>query len=479
MHAGGNRIVFIEFNELCPELLGRWMGDGTLPNFKRFHAASQVFTGVADVADPKFLEPWIQWYSMHTGLSYDQHQVFHLTDGPGAGHTDIWHALLAAGLSVGNCAGMNAPGFAAPGSFYLPDPWCRTETPYPAELAAYQTVVVNKVQENTKATTALGRAEYIEFAKFLVGNGLRSGTVLAIAEQLFSEVRSRGSAWKRAALLDKLQFDIFLKLWKRSRPDFASFFLNSTAHFQHAYYHLLEPGKFDLPAAELDDPVHRDAIRFGYREMDRLLGDFMALERHGVTLVLATALSQQPDAGAGKRYYRPRDVDGLMRRLELRPERLLPVMAHQFSAQFATQAEADTARDRLRHITLDGYRVFQCDTGTPLTVFFGCTVGSAVPETAQLLFGEGANAGTPFHEIFYQIRHMKTGVHHPDSVLWFKTGIHAVHAERTSILNVFPTLLDYYGVALAPADGLPRTGHSILDQAGMARFRTPQAIAAE
>ena len=70
--------------------------------------------------------------------------------------------------------------------------------------------------------------------------------MVAILEQLFSELRTGETGWKRATLLDKLQLDIFLRLWKREKPDFASFFLNSTAHFQHAYFHLLEPEQFTL-----------------------------------------------------------------------------------------------------------------------------------------------------------------------------------------------------------------------------------------
>lgn len=479
MHAGGNRIVFIEFNELCPSLLARWMEDGTLPNFRRFHDASQVFTGVADVADQRFLEPWIQWYSMHTGLSYDQHQVFHLTDGPTAGHTDIWHALLAAGRTVGNCASMNAGRFAAPGSFYLPDPWCVTEEPYPAKLAAYQKVVASKVQENSNSNVTVGRADYFALLKFLVGNGLRTGTVMAILEQLFSEVRSGETGWKRATLLDKLQLDIFLRLWKRDKPDFASFFLNSTAHFQHAYFHLLEPEQFTLPAGDLDDKVHRDAILFGYREMDRLLGEMMALEPYGVTLVLSTALSQRPNADAGKRYYRPRDVAGLMRTLGLQPVQLLPVMAHQYSARFDTPAAAQSARARLEQVMLDGKPVFGFDEAPEDLLFFSCAIGTEVPAETRLALAPGSDDGPLFKDIFYKIPHMKTGIHHPDSALWFKTGQHAVHPERTSILNVFPTLLDYFGVPLAPVDGLARTGHSILDQIGMERFTARQAVAAE
>jgi hypothetical protein len=113
------------------------MGDGTLPNFRSFFEASHAFTTIADAAPPA-LEPWIQWYSLHTGLSYQQHRVFRLTDGPQAGHPDIWEVIRNAGLTVFNCSSMNAKSFASSGSLFIPDPWCTSESAYPKELNRFQ-----------------------------------------------------------------------------------------------------------------------------------------------------------------------------------------------------------------------------------------------------------------------------------------------------------------------------------------------------
>ncbi|WP_149541341.1 alkaline phosphatase family protein [Siccirubricoccus phaeus] len=479
MSGQGRRLILVEFNELCPGLLDRWMAEGRLPNFRRFHDSAQVLTGTADVTEQQFLEPWIQWYSLHTGLGYDQHKVFHLTDGPRAGFTDIWHALLAAGHSVGNFAGMNAGAFAAPGSFYLPDPWCSTEPPYPAELATYQRIVVTKVQENSNATASVGGTDYARFLSFLAMNGLRGGTLMAIGRQLLAELSNRQAGWKRAALLDKLQLDLFLRFWKRDRPDFASFFLNSTAHFQHAYFHLLEPGQFALPAEDFADSEHRDAILYGYQQMDSVLADLLALERDGAMLVLSTALSQQPNPGAGRRYYRPSDAEALLARMGVQPELLLPVMAHQYSATFPDAAATEAARTRLAAAHLEGRPLFTFDPAPENTLFFGCGIGVDLPPDAQLSLARDSNATLPFFEHFYRVPHIKAGMHHPDSVLWFKTGHHAVHPGRCSILDIFPTLLEYYGVAAAPADGLPRRGRSFADRIGLGRFEAALPIAAE
>jgi len=69
----------LEFNEICPPLLNRWMAEGKLPHFSALYNSSQIFTSIADVSDPDCLEPWIQWYSIHAGLPYDEHRIFYLT----------------------------------------------------------------------------------------------------------------------------------------------------------------------------------------------------------------------------------------------------------------------------------------------------------------------------------------------------------------------------------------------------------------
>src|ERR1700741_3248408 len=102
-----DRVIMIELNELVPRLMDRWIADGSLPNFKALHDRSLRFITEADVQQPSELEPWIQWYSIHTGLAYDQHGVKHLTDGPHAAHKDIYETLLEAGLKAGCLGSMN------------------------------------------------------------------------------------------------------------------------------------------------------------------------------------------------------------------------------------------------------------------------------------------------------------------------------------------------------------------------------------
>jgi hypothetical protein len=336
-------------------------------------------------------------------------------------------------------------------------------------------VVLSKVQENTNASGPLDRKAYIDFLRFISTHGLSTRSMLAVLQQLAVERLTKGTSWRRAALLDKIQMDVFLHYWRRLKPDFSTFFLNSTAHFQHAYFHLLEPDSFDLPASAFADDEHRDAILFGFQQMDRLLAEFMALERQGVTLILATALSQKPNPGAARQYYRPRDMAKLFQMVGVKSFNLLPVMAQQYSVEFSDQAAADDARARLESVMYAGEPAFEFFRAKPATLYFGFAYPGYAPDDAVILFPSNDRPSIPFYELFYRIPHAKSGAHHPESVVWFKTGTHRVAPNPISILDVFPTLLDYYGVAVSQEGSYVREGRSLLAELGMERSAPPVA----
>jgi hypothetical protein len=62
-------------------------------------------------------------------------------------------------------------------------------------------------------------------------------------------------------------------------------------------------------------------------------------------------------------------------------------------------------------------------------------------------------------------------MHSPQSALWFKTGDFQVHEDRVSILDVLPTLAEYYGVDAPEEEGMTRPGRSILQKLGIAPYR--------
>ena len=234
-------LIVLEFNELCPSLLEKWMGEGLLPNFKAFYDQSKVFITKPDVEASEYLEPWIQWYSVHTGLAYDEHKVFNLSDGPPAGHPDLWKILQEAGFSVGNISSMNAAGLSQKGSFYMSDPWCSGQNAFPSALQPIQDFVQKSVQNSSlpKDNVLSSIFSNATLLLRLAQAGLSYATISAAVSQLFKEKFNHNSSWKRVVLLDYILVDIFKKFFISNKPSFSTFFSNSTAHLQHAYWRFM------------------------------------------------------------------------------------------------------------------------------------------------------------------------------------------------------------------------------------------------
>ena len=450
---GGQRLIALELNELCPALLARWMADGILPNFKALHDASDVFVTRADVDEPALLEPWIQWYSVHTGLPYDTHRVFHLTEGKRGGHDDVYRLLLAAGRQVASFASMNVAPFYGEGSLFVGDPWSEEGDAFPAELNTYNRFVSRNVREYSNASDRMSVGDYARFLAFMAGHGLSAATVAGIVKQLGEEkLTSRELSWRRVAILDALQFDVFRYYYRKLRPDFASFFANSVAHLQHSYWRHMDPEPFTIRPDAAEMVSYGDAIRTGYIAMDAIVGRFLKLaEAEGATLMFLTALSQQPflrhEELGGQHFYRLHSVEAFLRRLGIVASEVSPTMTHQYLAQFGSAELAQAGRERLAALRLEeGRQLFGFpDVETePGSLYFGCQISiRTAPETPVI----DGNSAIPFGELFYRIDAIKSGRHHPHGCLWIRNGRHRVHEDQPSILDVLPTQLDLLGVA--------------------------------
>jgi hypothetical protein len=448
------RLIVLELNELCPHLLERWMADGSLPNFRRLHTRSDVFVTRADVEDAALLEPWIQWYSVHTGLPYSEHKVFHLTEGRNGGHRDIFALLRATGRRVASMASMNLAPFAEAGSLYVGDPWSEEGDAVPSELNAYNSFVSHQVREYSNAAERFGLRDAARFLSFMASHGLSAATIAGILRQLASEKLSRRPlGWRRVAVLDALQADVFAHYHRRLSPHFATFFANSVAHLQHSYWRHMDPEPFSVRPGPEEMAAYGEAIHWGYRAMDRIVGRVLKLaEAQGATVMFLTALSQQPflrhEEFGGQHFHRLHSVERFFGDLGLAPDEVSPTMTHQYLARFGSAELAQSARARLAALRLeDGREVFGFPAidAAPGALYFGCQIAARTPLDTPV---RDASTGMlrAFGELFYRIDAIKSGRHHPDGCLWIETGRHRLHEHRPSILDVLPTQLEMLGV---------------------------------
>lgn len=225
--------------------------------------------------------------TVHSGVPYSEHQIFFLDEGYKPKSKSIWDILSDAELRVWICGSMNVS-YSSPLNGYIMPDFCRTKiTPNSDELLPYFRFVQKQVQEHTNDSVSLNHTEYLRFLGFMSSHGLSINTISAIAQQLIRERITGKYRWQRATIADKLQFDIFRWYYQKIQPHFSTFFLNSTAHFQHMYWRNMEPDKFQVKPSAKEQMEYENAILFGYQEMDQIISTFLNLVDSNYSHLLA------------------------------------------------------------------------------------------------------------------------------------------------------------------------------------------------
>ena len=346
-------LIFLELNELNFEFVEHYARQGMLPAFARLIAAhGYARTRSEDVYEQ--IEPWIQWFTVHTGKSYAEHQVFRLGDGPQAGVAQIWEALERKGLKVGAFSPMNAGNAVAEAAFFVPDPWTKTAVSAPPLMRAAYEAICQAVGDNAEGRVTPRSA--LPLLAGLVGYSRVRHWPQYLAEAL----AGLKSHWPRAIFLDRFLADCFFHLWGRTRPDFATVFLNGAAHIQHHYlfnsvaYH----GPYRNPPWYL--PAGVDPVREIYRLYDAVLADCLPLEPRP-RIMIATGLHQDP-MDEPVFYWRLRDHAAFLRSIGCEFVSVEPRMSRDFLVLCADGAQAAAAAARLASgCAPDGLPLFDVD----------------------------------------------------------------------------------------------------------------------
>jgi hypothetical protein len=346
------KLLFLELNELNFEYVEHYARAGRLPAFARVLSANgYARTRSEELYD--HIEPWIQWITVHTGKPYREHGVFRLGDGPRAGLRQIWEELAGRGLKVGAFSPMNAPAVPA-AAFFVPDPWTPTSVTAPALMSRAYMAICQAVGDNAEGRVAPGSALP------LLAGLLRYGRLRNWPAYLSEGLSGLRSHWPRAIFLDRFLGDCFLHLWRRTRPDFATLFLNGAAHIQHhcmfnsPAYH----GPHRNPAWYLPQGV--DPVLEIYRLYDRLLEECLGLADRP-RVMIATGLHQDP-VDEPVFYWRLRDHAAFLKRIGCEFVSVEPRMSRDFLVTCADALQSARAAAILRSGRApDGTSLFEAD----------------------------------------------------------------------------------------------------------------------
>lgn len=431
----------LELNELSPPLLEKFMAAGDLPNFTKLYNSSVVRTTHAS-EEPPFLEPWIQWPTIHFGVGRDEHRAFHLGDGRRFEGAGLARTLSDSGVRVGVFGSMNL-NYDRLNGYYVPDAWDAQGQAYPKELRTFASFVARQVRESSRDGAKIGLSDAFAFVSFLLRNGLRFGTLCSIGKQLIFERFRANTRWKRALLQDSISYDVFESINSKYRVEFATFFSNSVAHFQHYHWRDMAPEVFDHPLEDGTDFSHRDAIRQGYISNDRVVGRVLR-SYPKATIIFATGLSQQPWTDTAKCVYRPRDFEKLLNFARISGAHAEPVMAEDFRV---VGGDPIAIKEALLSLRSDGEAIMRAAV-IEGGVQSGCAVFDGDARHLDRIV-TGPAGSMRFGELFYRLSAMRSGRHHPEGALWIRDGSpHRVETDFIALESIAPMILNMFSVAI-------------------------------
>jgi len=119
--------ILLGLNEINFDYIKFYANQGKLPVLKSLLDKHPL---IETESEKKYqlLEPWIQWVTIHTGKTYEEHQVYRLGDiTERKDLKQLWETFEENGVSVGAISPFNADNRLKNPSFFVPDPWTKTK----------------------------------------------------------------------------------------------------------------------------------------------------------------------------------------------------------------------------------------------------------------------------------------------------------------------------------------------------------------
>jgi len=276
-------MILLALNELNLDYIRGYVNQGKLTNFAELLKYDVVNTKSEDKY--KLLEPWIQWVTVQTGKTYEEHQVFRLGDMVDRPDLhQIFEDLEKSGLSVGAISPFNADNRLNSSKFFIPDPWTQTKASGSYIIEKLSRTVSRFV--NSNASGKVGPTDVI---------WLLLGFIIYVRikrwPKFFKLVSLRKKPGVKAAILDMILLEVFVTLQKKHKPDYSHLFFNGGAHVQHHYMFNSSQYKGSFKNPEWYCPSDWDPILMMLETYDTIIGDLL---RTGERILGVTGLHQVP-----------------------------------------------------------------------------------------------------------------------------------------------------------------------------------------
>jgi hypothetical protein len=429
-------LVLIEMNEINFDLVQKYIAkdSSALPSFQKLLRSCKTLT-VAEDSYPN-IEPWIQWVSVHTGLTYAEHNIFRLGDIVGSGVPQIYELLEQSNLRVGCISPMNAENRLADAAYFIPDAWTQTQPDSSWWSRRLHKAICQVVNDNAKKHVSLGSIISLVAALARFAQPKNYGLYLSLLKG------AAKSSWYKALLLDLLLHDLHVSLLRSKAPDFSSVFLNAGAHIQHHYFLMSEAIQDEISIRNPSwySPAGTDPVYVMLTVYDRILCDY--LSNNDREYIVATGLSQVP-FNYVKYYYRLKRHEMFLRELGLNFTQVYPRMTRDFLIEFSDRTSAVNGINLLRGIKHENTEVpiFGEIEDRGCSAFVTLTYPYEI--TADTVIVSGSTKRNFYSDVAFVA--LKNGMHSSDGYAFFSPGI-AKYAPNggEQVGRLYSTIRDYF-----------------------------------
>jgi hypothetical protein len=464
-------VLVVEVNEVTWNLIDPLIKQGRLPTFARLKREG-AWASPMSVDLPPQLDPWITWTTVYTGRPQSDHNVLFLQQPPETIRAKrIWEICHEAGLKIGVYGSLCSWPPQKVKGFYVPDSFAPDTATYPESLQPIQKLNLTYTRSVRLPSDQDGVMFKAKLGAKLLKLGLSASTISRIARQLARERRNPRLRWQRVALQPVVNFDFFSRLYRRHRPEFASFHTNHVAHYMHTYWKAMQPDLFSQETTDEERRNYSGTIEHGYRRADELLKRMMGLMDSNTVMVVASSMGQKPfitSLKKGKRVGQIRSLERLVNILGAEGiVRALPTMSDQFNLYADTSATREFVLANLKAVYIDTLErpMFNIEAvENSLTVTLKHYDETSEESRCVFPHREKENSFR-FEDLVYGTGMVKSGCHDPTGMMMlYGSGIRpGARIGHCTNLDIAPTLLTLLGLPV-PEEMKGRVLHEAFDE---------------
>tara|TARA_B100000787_G_C16197127_1_gene301781 strand:+ start:3525 stop:4820 length:1296 start_codon:yes stop_codon:yes gene_type:complete len=426
-------LIFIELNEINFDLIKEYKKNY---NFKFFD--DDFFSKLSNTKSEDIyenIEPWIQWVSIHTGLTAQEHDISRLGDIVDKNFEQIFEKIEKKGYEVGAICPMNTSNKLKNTKYFIPDPWIKNQISKNYFHNNIYKSFSEAVNNNSGNGISLKSKILILFSIFFF---IRGKNLIKFIKLFFSSLKKK---WFKALIFDYILHNIHINFIKKYKANFSTIFFNAGAHIQHHYLNnsLILSQEILNKNPEWYVKSGDDPILDTYIFYDNILNEYKNIKDYSI--LIATGLTQTPHKEITY-YYRLKNYDNFFSLLKSNYKSIEGRMSRDLLVNFDSEHDCTIFTEKLEHINIiNNKNIFEYDNRGK-SLFVTLVYSKEVKKNFQLKIDETKNINFFNYINFVAI---KNGKHDQKGFLYGSVNFTKYLPENNShVKSIFNSINTYF-----------------------------------